>query len=174
MTGNTAVFTDGQEVEIDSFVYCTGFVYDFPFLTPDIVDVTNQRVTPLYKHMFHTFYNNLIFIGIPSTFSYFPQVHEQSKAAASFLNDDVQLPVPTEMLMEEERDYQYRLNLGLGTHQAHFMGVSDMQFKYNSDLAKQFGFQPFPKVMHKILADVSHHRSYDFANFRSRQYRILD
>lgn len=67
MTETTAVFTDGTEAEVDSVIFCTGYKYSFPFLQEGLISTENERVTPLYKHMVHIDYPNLIFVGSRSS-----------------------------------------------------------------------------------------------------------
>ncbi|CAL0326244.1 unnamed protein product [Lupinus luteus] len=61
------VFEDGSSVYADVIFYCTGYRYHYPFLeTNGIVSVEDNRVGPLYKHVFPpALAPRLSFIGIP-------------------------------------------------------------------------------------------------------------
>ncbi|PIA50149.1 hypothetical protein AQUCO_01300706v1 [Aquilegia coerulea] len=61
------VFEDGSSVHADVILHCTGYMYDFPFLkTSQIVNVDDNRVGPLYKHIFPPqLAPSLSFIGLP-------------------------------------------------------------------------------------------------------------
>ncbi|XP_020583147.1 flavin-containing monooxygenase FMO GS-OX5-like isoform X1 [Phalaenopsis equestris] len=49
----TVLFQDGSSANVDVIMHCTGYKYHFPFLkTSGIVNVDDNRVGPLYKHVF--------------------------------------------------------------------------------------------------------------------------
>ncbi|KAK9282906.1 hypothetical protein L1049_011131 [Liquidambar formosana] len=60
-------FQDGSAVYADTIFYCTGYKYHYPFLeTNGIVTINDNRVGPLYKHIFPPRLAPWIsFIGIP-------------------------------------------------------------------------------------------------------------
>ncbi|XVE57699.1 hypothetical protein DITRI_Ditri04bG0110500 [Diplodiscus trichospermus] len=63
----TVVFRNGKVVLADVIMHCTGYKYHFPFLdTNGIVTVDDNRLGPLYKHVFPpALAPCLSFIGIP-------------------------------------------------------------------------------------------------------------
>lgn len=67
----SVVFQDGKVVFADAIVQCTGYKYCFPFLeTNGYVTVEDNRVGPLYKHVFPPApAPGLSFIGLPSMVS---------------------------------------------------------------------------------------------------------
>jgi len=74
-----AVLLDGTRLDIDTLILCTGYEYVFPFLSAECeVSVEEQQVVqPLYKHVIHTRYPRIAFIGIPKTVLPFPLFHIQ-------------------------------------------------------------------------------------------------
>ncbi|CAK9166042.1 unnamed protein product [Ilex paraguariensis] len=64
----TVCFQDGAAICADIIMHCTGYNYDFPFLqTNGIVTVEDNRVGPLYKHVFPPqLAPRLCFVGLPS------------------------------------------------------------------------------------------------------------
>ena len=59
--------TDGSKIEVDAVLLCTGYHYDFPFLSQECnVEVQGRVVQPLYKHMLHPDHPTIAFIGIPT------------------------------------------------------------------------------------------------------------
>ena len=67
VTETSAVFTNGEREKVDVILLCTGYQYDFPFLDPACgvtLKDNGRRVTPLYKHLIHTQYPSLFFIGL--------------------------------------------------------------------------------------------------------------
>lgn len=61
-------FYDGEVFEFDTIIYCTGYKYVYPFLTPECqIYVEDNHVTELYKHIININYPTMYFIGIPFT-----------------------------------------------------------------------------------------------------------
>ncbi|XP_052169762.1 flavin-containing monooxygenase FMO GS-OX-like 2 isoform X2 [Oryza glaberrima] len=60
-------FSEGSaSIAADTFLYCTGYRYHFPFLDVEGVTVDGNRVGPLYKHVFPPKHApNLSFVGLP-------------------------------------------------------------------------------------------------------------
>uniref|UniRef100_A0A0E0F4W5 Flavin-containing monooxygenase n=1 Tax=Oryza meridionalis TaxID=40149 RepID=A0A0E0F4W5_9ORYZ len=63
----TLVFVDGSRVVALTAMYCTGYVYSFPFLDTDgMVTVDDNRVGPLFEHVFPpALAPSLSFVGVP-------------------------------------------------------------------------------------------------------------
>lgn len=61
------MFRNGRVVYADVIVHCTGYKYHFPFLeTNGYVTVEDNRVGPLYKHVFPpALAPGISFIGLP-------------------------------------------------------------------------------------------------------------
>ncbi|KAK6142952.1 hypothetical protein DH2020_023300 [Rehmannia glutinosa] len=94
--GNGEVtFQDGASVRADIILHCTGFNYTFPFLkTEGIVGVDDNRVGPLYKHIFPPqLAPNLSFVGIPyQSGVLFLMIDLQAKWIALVLSGKAPLP----------------------------------------------------------------------------------
>ncbi|PWA45882.1 flavin monooxygenase-like, FAD/NAD(P)-binding domain protein [Artemisia annua] len=105
----TVVFQDGDSIEADTILHCTGYKYHFPFLrTNDLVHVDNNRVDPLYKHVFPPqLAPRLAFVGL--TFNQrliFPILELQSKWAALVISGKILLPSEDNMLAEVHEHYR--------------------------------------------------------------------
>ncbi|XP_060079337.1 dimethylaniline monooxygenase [N-oxide-forming] 2-like [Ylistrum balloti] len=173
--GNKVVFLDGSETEVDSIIFCTGYSYDFPFLADDTIQVKDERIKPLYKHLVHIKYHNLFFVGITRHVSYFMQAHEQAKAAVAILKGGIQLPSEQAMLEDAEREFQQkRQDYGMSHLHAHYLGMGDLEWKLNKDHAELCGFEPLPPVLKSIMEHVKESRSADFCNFRKKNYFFKD
>ncbi|OWM88389.1 hypothetical protein CDL15_Pgr003801 [Punica granatum] len=99
--GDRAVlFTDGTCTYADVILHCTGYKYHFPFLeTNGIVRVDDNRVGPLYKHVFPPDLAPWIsFIGLTLRVAPFPHFELQSKWIAGALSGRIALPSPEEMM----------------------------------------------------------------------------
>ncbi|XP_026398742.1 flavin-containing monooxygenase FMO GS-OX-like 4 [Papaver somniferum] len=90
----TVVFSDGSLVPVDVIVHCTGYKYYFPFLEiNNTVTVDDNRVGPLYKHIFPPMLTpRLSFIGIPFVALAFLIYELGSKWVAGVLSGRLSLP----------------------------------------------------------------------------------
>ncbi|KAI9334503.1 flavin-binding monooxygenase-like-domain-containing protein [Zopfochytrium polystomum] len=126
-TGPTSVeFEDGSTDEIDTIIYCTGYLIDHPFLDSSILQGTNPKpstpVTPttpssskgslsaqhnkirLYKHVLPINYRNIAFIGlVQPTGSIMPVSEMQSRwVSRVFAGAPGTPPLPSPAVMESE------------------------------------------------------------------------
>ncbi|CAK9171132.1 unnamed protein product [Ilex paraguariensis] len=138
----TVVFRDESAVCGDMIVHCTGYKYHFPFLkTNDIVTVDDNRVGPLYKHIFPPVLAPLLsFVGLPWKVAPFPLVEFQSKWIAGSLSGRISLPTPEEMMKDVEAFYASLEASGIPKRYTHKMG--NYQFEYNDWLAAECGCPP--------------------------------
>lgn len=93
-------FQDGRiETDIDAIIFCTGYLYSFPFLEslePPLV-VTGKRVCGLYKHLFHIRHPTLVFPGLPIRVVPFGVSEGQAAVFARVWANALQLPSAEEM-----------------------------------------------------------------------------
>ncbi|KAK1653196.1 hypothetical protein QYE76_071001 [Lolium multiflorum] len=76
----SVVFQDGNRVKADAIIHCTGYKYSYPFLDEEVVGISvdDNRVGPLYKHVFPPHLApHISFIGLPFRFEYEDWVAEQ-------------------------------------------------------------------------------------------------
>jgi dimethylaniline monooxygenase (N-oxide forming) len=97
---SSVVFEDGTEEDIDSVIFCTGYIVENPFLDREIVgkEEADSNRTRLYKHIFPTNCENLAFIGLvqPSG-SILPVSEMQARWACKVFSGEAQLPPLKEM-----------------------------------------------------------------------------
>ncbi|XBH62042.1 hypothetical protein VPH35_116358 [Triticum aestivum] len=98
----SVVFHDGSRVKADVIMHCTGYKYNFPFLTNDAtVSVDDNCVDPLYKHVFPPqVAPRLSFIGLPLKVVPFPLFELQSHWVAGVLSGRFKLPSKDEMVRD--------------------------------------------------------------------------
>ncbi|GAA0175438.1 oxygenase [Lithospermum erythrorhizon] len=132
-------FEDGGTIYADVILYCTGYKYHFPFLdTNEIVTVDDNRVGPLYKHVFPPMLAPwLSFVGLPWKVIPFPLCELQSKWIASVLSGQVSLPSADDMMADVEAFYSSMEASSVPKRYTHNM--SDYQFDYDDWLAEQCG-----------------------------------
>ncbi|KAI2784599.1 FAD/NAD(P)-binding domain-containing protein [Daldinia loculata] len=91
------------ETDIDAILFCTGYLYTFPFL-PDVPLVTNGRqVHGLAKHLLHITHPTLAFPGLPIKVIPFPLTESQGAVLARLWSNTLPLP-PTPILEQWARE----------------------------------------------------------------------
>ncbi|WAR13461.1 LOW QUALITY PROTEIN: GSXL4-like protein [Mya arenaria] len=165
----TAVFTNGKEEPVDVIMLCTGYRYSFPFLSPNCaLNIEDERVTPLYKHIIHTRYPTLSFIGICKTICPFPQFQNQLKFVLATLDGSLSLPSEAEMETDTEEDFRARLMEGLPVRHAHLMGPR--QWAYNDMLAHMGGFERSRQLYRICMMKFT--GVTDLPGYKRKQYRL--
>ncbi|KAH9777343.1 Flavin-containing monooxygenase FMO GS-OX-like 4 [Citrus sinensis] len=134
------VFRNGHTVHADVILHCTGYKYHFPFLeTNGIVTMDDNRVGPLYKHVFPPVLAPwLSFVGLPWKVIPFPLCEYQSKWIAGVLSGQIVLPSQEEMMEDTKAFYSTLEASGTPKRYTHNMG--DYQFDYDNWLAEQCGY----------------------------------
>lgn len=80
VTNRQVEFLDGSVENIDVLMMCTGYEYDYSFLSPECgIEVKDKRVTPLYKHLIHTKHPNFGIIGVCKIIVPFPNFDVQAR-----------------------------------------------------------------------------------------------
>ncbi|KAL2921028.1 Flavin-containing monooxygenase FMO GS-OX-like 3, partial [Bienertia sinuspersici] len=149
------LFQDGTEVLADVILHCTGYTYHFPFLdTGGVVNVDDNRVGPLYKHVFPpTLAPGLSFVGIPSFAIHFVVFELQSKWIAGALSGQIPLP-PKEKMMEDIQAFYSKLE-AKGVPKRHTHKIHDYKnlgsFEYEDWLAMQCGCPPIEEWRKRIF-----------------------
>ena len=110
ITQDGVILKNGDYLPCDVIIFCTGYHYSFPFLQEDChVSTEDNRVTPLYKHIFHIEHPSLCFIGLLKRVYHFQMYSAQAAYACAVLRRDVTLPSDVEMRKDEDEDFQARI-----------------------------------------------------------------
>ncbi len=158
--------------EIDALVLCTGYRYDFGFLSDSCeVDTDQERVTPLYKHVVHIALPTLSFIGIPKVICPFPMFDCQVQFVLATQDGRFELPSKQDMRLDAHRDFVKRHEAGLPDRHAHHMGPR--QWEYNDDLADLAHFPRIPEVVRKLYDYVHAYRVSDLPGYKKRNFEIV-
>ncbi|OAA53392.1 Flavin monooxygenase FMO [Cordyceps fumosorosea ARSEF 2679] len=113
-------FANGAtETHIDAVVFCTGYVYSFPFLEdlPSPVVTDGACVHNLYQHVFYINDPTLAFLGIPQRIVPFPFAEGQAAWVSRVWAGRLTLPPSSEM-----RDWEAALAKSKGSAAVHTMG----------------------------------------------------
>lgn len=100
--GRTIRFTDGTNDEFDAVIAATGYRIEFPFISPEIVPVEDNRVG-LYKRIVAPSWPGLYFIGLINTNTSLPMIFEnQARWIREFVLGRAALPSRAEMEADVE------------------------------------------------------------------------
>ncbi|RLN12667.1 flavin-containing monooxygenase FMO GS-OX-like 4 [Panicum miliaceum] len=134
----SVVFRDGTSVRAHVILHCTGYKYSFPFLGDGVVSVDDNRIHPLYKHVFvPQLAPHLAFIGLPFKVVPFPLAQLQASWVAGALSGRIQLPSEEEMMEDVRALYSEVEALGWPVRYTHCLKHN--QFEYDDWLAEQCG-----------------------------------
>ncbi|VVA32827.1 PREDICTED: flavin-containing monooxygenase [Prunus dulcis] len=152
----SVVFRNGSVVLADVILHCTGYKFHFPFLeTNGMVTVDDNRVGPLYKHVFPPdLAPSLSFVGLPWKVAPFPMFEFQSKWIAGILSNRIALPSREEMMEDVKAFYSLLEASGIPKRYTH--NIADYQFGYDDWLAAECGcpaFEEWRKQMYFVAIE---------------------
>ncbi|KAF4972950.1 hypothetical protein FZEAL_9466 [Fusarium zealandicum] len=88
-------FKDGRvETDVDAIVFCTGFLFGFPFL-PDLsrkLSTTGRGVHGLYKHVFYIEHPTLVFPGLNMKAAPWPLCEAHAALYSAVWSNNLELP----------------------------------------------------------------------------------
>ncbi|KAK2585122.1 hypothetical protein KPH14_008632 [Odynerus spinipes] len=171
--GNVFTFLDGTTAEVDSFIFCTGYKFTYPFMSSKVeLRTDDNHVEPIYKHLVHITMPNLFVMGIPVLIIPFPMFHIQAQYILGILEGRIKLPSPKEMLQDFETEKNTLLQQGIPLR--HIIKLKERQWTYYDEIAAAANVPSFPPVIKKIYDHVSEMRDIDFISYKNYQYRIID
>ncbi|CAN1333360.1 Flavin-containing monooxygenase FMO GS-OX-like 3 [Linum perenne] len=148
-------FRNGKVVLADIVLHCTGYKYHFPFLdTQGIVTVDDNRVGPLYKHVFPpALAPGLSFVGLPWKSLIFPMFELQSKWVSRVLSGRAPLPSPDEMVSDVNMFYSAIEASGVPTRYTHSLLDTDGDYaKWVAGQCDCEGFESWRLGMYSATA----------------------
>lgn len=120
--GRRVRFAGGREEEVDVLILATGYEVSFPFLSPRLVRVTENRV-PLYLHVVPPEWRGLFFLGLVQPLGAIPPLAEaQAEWVADLLEGRAALP-DAEAMWEEVRSTERRMAERFVASRRHTMEV---------------------------------------------------
>lgn len=165
------VFKDEPDLdEIDTFMFCTGYDYQFPFLDTDIVNVTDNRVHPLYQDLISPTYPNLAFIGLPYLVVPFPLFEMQARWFSRLLAGQFKLPDKAAMAYAIDSHAQNLRAAGVKTR--HWHKLAEKQTPYFNLLAAQCSDPPLPDWFGLLTKAAQQARLANPAHFRDHPLAI--
>ncbi|XP_018359527.1 PREDICTED: flavin-containing monooxygenase FMO GS-OX-like 6 isoform X2 [Trachymyrmex cornetzi] len=171
--GNIFTFRDSSTVEVDDFIFCTGYKFTYPFMSAKVeIRTDDDHVEPIYKHLVHMDYTNLFFMGLPALVIPFPMFHIQAQYILGILEDRIKLPSAQQMREEYEIEKKFLLDQGILLR--HINKLKDRQWAYYDELATAANVTGFLPVVKKVMDHVLQMREVDFTTYKNYQYRIID
>ncbi|XVF33527.1 hypothetical protein REPUB_Repub17cG0176300 [Reevesia pubescens] len=160
------VFQDGSIVDGDVIIHCTGYKYHFPFLRSNgIITVDNNRVQPLYKHVFPpSLAPWLSFVGLPYRAVPSQMIELQAKWVAKVLSGKVELPTQEEMAYSVQELYNQMEKTGWPKHHTH--KLQQDKFDYESWLVTQLDLRPLERWREVMFFTMEKIQSYYGDNYR--------
>ncbi|XP_043468284.1 flavin-containing monooxygenase FMO GS-OX-like 2 [Leptopilina heterotoma] len=133
---NKIHFADGNSVQVDAIIYCTGYLITFPFLDPSCgITVDNNYVYPIYKHMININYPTMCILGINNKVVPFPMFHMKAQYFLAYFKGELILPAKNEMMEDSKLKTEKK---------RHAHALAEQQWSFNNSLAKAGGFNPLP------------------------------
>jgi cation diffusion facilitator CzcD-associated flavoprotein CzcO len=165
MDGHTVYLSDSTAIShIDSFIYCTGYNYAFPFLPNEIINVSDNLVSPLYKDIVHPDHPTLAFIGIPYLVIPFPLFITQAAWFAAVLGGQHELP--SRKAMHEAIAQRIAAFRQKNIKPWHYHRLGDLQGPYMDSLINDYGGSPVPGRFHQLARSAQFSRLKDPDGFR--------
>lgn len=97
IAGKMITFDDGSSEEFDVIIASTGYLYDIPFLSQDVVSTKDNRIE-LYKRIVPPDWRGLYMIGFLNTTTSLPNAFEhQMRWLLPIETNEAALPTPNEM-----------------------------------------------------------------------------
>lgn len=136
--GKSITFVDGDVLEFDVVIACTGYREDLSFLDVEL----NKEIQNLYKYIFNPYDETMAFAGLirPVLLSIPGLAEQQIKSIMKVWTGDVRLPENADMINAAKQERKYW---------DEFFKDSSRRIKnlvegyaYTNDLFKTFGFYP--------------------------------
>ncbi|KAL4361771.1 hypothetical protein GQ457_04G039610 [Hibiscus cannabinus] len=136
------VFQDGSIVYADVIIHCTGYKYHCPFLKSNgIVTVDDNRVGPLYKHVFPpSLAPWLSFVGLNYKAVPAITIELQAKWVAKVVSGKLGLPTQAAMTYSVEEFYREMERKGWPKHHTHNLLYNE--FEYIEWVARELDIRP--------------------------------
>lgn len=171
---STVRFIGGKTYYCDAIIICTGYLYTYPFLHSSCkIEIGDQKVSPLYMHMFLINNPTLAIWAVPKLILPFPIYDQQVKVFLKFLKGIIQLPSKEIMYKEAEDDFKQRIQLGFKPHHAHLM-PGEFQWEYDDKLSKLGDIPPIADSVRNLFKHVHFLRTQDIINYKTKNFYIID
>ena len=144
---------NGDTVEFDAVIFCTGYTPSFPFLDSSCQTVVaDGRIHNLYKMIVHTKVPGLYFTGMTYYNAFVLIAAMQGEFIMAVITGRVTLPTTEKMEEDIERHYAEFLETGKATKWFHSLDYNEA--KYCEEVECLAGLKPIPQVIHRMMEKV--------------------
>lgn len=161
-TTTSVVLENGEELPVDTVIYCTGYQYNFSFLQEGLLEIgKNNLVNNLYKQIVPAQYSTMFFMGIPREVAFFALSDHQALFIKSVIEGSTNLP--TQEVMKEIIKRESAVPVD-----------GNSQWEWDNDLSKISGkFQPTSEVLKNIWNYHFKVWEVNFSKCRSLSYKRI-
>lgn len=164
-------FKKNRPEPIDSFIYATGYHYDYPFITQkEIIQIDDNYISPLYNQIIPPNYRNIGFIGIPFLIVPFPLFEIQARWFAQVLKQKIMLPSANEMT-ETVKLRESKLQKNQRKKRLYHQ-LGDDQIPYLSRLLKDMNDAPLPQWFSNLIDECQRVRTEYPSTYRDEVYKV--
>ncbi|XP_028129195.1 uncharacterized protein LOC114325338 isoform X4 [Diabrotica virgifera virgifera] len=147
---HSVLFSDGSEENVEDVILCTGYLYNYPFLSNECeIKVENKWVKYLYKHIININHPTMAFIGIPTRVFPFVLFGIQIRFFLAYLKGN--FSISKDKMMEDLETYMNNRKAE-GQTAPHFLSLK--QGEYMEDLGTIARIKKVPPVFAKLYKYV--------------------
>ena len=170
VNGADITLANGETIHaVDALLFCTGYHYRFPFLSPSLVTVEENWVGDLYRLLIPVDAPRCAFIGLPFRIVPFPLFQRQARWFARLLDGRFKLPPRARRQQAYTEEIAHLQATGVPKRHYHLLG--DRQIGYLSELARQCGDAPVPDWFVALWREHSANARRHPADYRERALR---
>ncbi|CAI5438215.1 unnamed protein product [Caenorhabditis angaria] len=160
-----------EKIETDVIIICTGYIFKFPFLSEDLIEVKHNGmvVSPLWNHLSHVNYpDSLFFIGLPLATITFQLFEVQAKYASAVITGHASLPSQSELLDFEKN----RLSKIASAAQYHCL--VEEQWEMLDELAELGNFEKWKylETIRKLYIYIITERRKNVVNYKNVNFKL--
>ena len=158
---------NGEHIDaVQTFLFCTGYRYAFPFLDESLARVRDNHVQDLYRQLAAIARPTLAFVGLPFRIVPFPLFQRQARWFARYLDGRFALPAAAAQQRDHDAQVDRRRAAGVPRHHFHLLG--DRQVDYLNRLAAECGDEPVPEWFVTLWRAHNDNARRHPANYRDR------
>lgn len=171
---NSVEFVDGSCEDYSMIVYCTGYRYQFPFLSVDCgINTSDNYVKPLWMHCVNIERPTMGVIGLNHVVCPNQLFDIQVRFFLTFLTGKKNWPTKNEMLNDLEDDMKWRRDEGMPKKRSHHLG-GEILARYHRDLADKAEISPIHRVIPKLHIQSLENRKQDYIGFHDYKFEVVD
>lgn len=166
-------FKNGEFFRTDTLIFCTGYEYSFPFLSPECdILVRDHRVCGVYQHLVNIAHPTMAILSVPFTTVPFVVSDVQAQFFKEVLKNPNLLPPESEMRSDTENEILQKSKHGYLPR--HFHKFVYKIWDYLNGLSTLANLKPVPLSREKLYQLCFDNRMLNFSTFRELNYTMTD